>query len=78
MSSSNLIRWGGLAAVMAGVLFVAADLLGLTLGDNFAEYAASGAFIVQQMLFLLGPVLLLEGSSVFMPGSRRSQASWVW
>ncbi len=29
MSSSNLIRWGGLAAMLAGALFVAADLLSL-------------------------------------------------
>ena len=29
MSSSNLIRWGGLVAVIAGVLFVAVDLVSL-------------------------------------------------
>ena len=29
MSSSNLIRWGGLVAVVAGVLFVAVDLVSL-------------------------------------------------
>ena len=59
MSSSHLIRWGGLAALVGGVLFVVGDLLGLTLSDDFAEYATSGTFVVQQLLFLLGTVFVL-------------------
>ncbi len=62
MSSSGLIRWGGMAAVVGGVLFVVGDLLGLlTFGGELAETAATGTFFVQQFLFLLGTVLILFG-----------------
>jgi hypothetical protein len=62
MSSSDLIRLGGMAAVVGGVLFVIGDLIGLfTLGVEVAETAATGAFFVQQLLFLLGTVLILFG-----------------
>ena len=47
--------------MVGGVLFVVGDLLGLTLGDDFAEVAASGTFVVQQLLFLLATVLVLFG-----------------
>ena len=60
-SSSDLIRWGGLAALVGGVLFVVGDLLGLTLGADFAQAAASGTFVLQQLVFLLGTVLVLFG-----------------
>lgn len=62
MSSSNLIRLGGLAAVVGGVLFVLAELLYLVVGMSpSAENFSSGSAIVQGVLFLLGGVLLLGG-----------------
>lgn len=61
MSSSGLIRWCGLAALAGGVMFTLGDLLGITLGGDFAEAATSGTFVVQQLLFLFGTVLVLFG-----------------
>ena len=61
MSILALMRWCGLAALVGGVLFVLADFLGLTLGSDFAQAAATGSFLVQQLLFLLGAVLVLFG-----------------
>jgi hypothetical protein len=61
MKPSNLIRWSGLAAMMGGALFVVGDLLGLTLGGDFAESADTATFFAQQILFLLGAVLVLGG-----------------
>ena len=51
-----------MAAVVGGVLFVIGDLLGLvTFGGEVAETATTGAFFVQQFLYLLGSVLILFG-----------------
>ena len=61
MSSSDLVRWSGLAAVAGGVLFVVAGLLDFTLPGGLVERAATGTFVVQQLLFLLATVLLLLG-----------------
>ena len=63
MSSSDLIRWGGLAALVGGVLFVVAEVLGLpTLNvDSFSETATTASFAIQQLLFLLGVVFVLLG-----------------
>ncbi len=63
MSSSDLIRWGGLAALVGGVLFVVAELLGLpTLNvESFSETATTASFAIQTTTFLLGVVLMLLG-----------------
>lgn len=61
MSLSNLIRWGGLAVALGGALFVAGDLLGLTLDGSFAGYADTGTFVAQSALYLLGAALVLLG-----------------
>jgi hypothetical protein len=63
MSSSNLIRWGGLAAMLAGVAFVTADLLSLSIYPKFpaVESLTSGVYAVQSVLKLLAAVLLLVG-----------------
>lgn len=61
MSLSKVIRWGGLSAMIGGTLFVLGDLLGLSLGGDFTEYAGTSTFVVQQALFLLGTVLVLFG-----------------
>ena len=65
MSSSNLIRWGGLAAVIAGVLFVVVDLTGLLLlgfGQSLNEGSISSSLLYFR--FVTAPVagaLLLLG-----------------
>ena len=64
MSSSNLIRWSGLAAILAGVLLVVADLLNLAIGfgdEPFSEVATTGIHAVQYVVNLLAAVLLLIG-----------------
>lgn len=61
MSLSKVIRWGGVSAMIGGALFVLGDLLGLSLGGNFTESAGTSTFVVQQVLFLLGTVLVLFG-----------------
>jgi hypothetical protein len=54
MAASSLIRWGGLAAVLGGALFMAVD------------GATTGASAVRQTLLLLGTMLLLGGLVVFL------------
>ncbi len=63
MSSSSIIRLGGLAAVLSGVLLIVAELLYLipSLRETTAEAALSGSYLFQSTLFLLGGVLLLGG-----------------
>ena len=63
MSSSDLVRWSGLAALVGGVLFVVAELLGLpTLNiETFSETVTTTSFAIQQRVFLLGVVLVLLG-----------------
>ncbi len=61
VSLSKVIRWGGMSAVIGGALFVLGDLLGLSLGGDFTESAGTSTFVVQQVLFLLGTVLVLFG-----------------
>ena len=63
MASSNLIRWGGLAAVLAGALLLIADIVGFFAIDfeNFSESATTGSYAFAFVLFLLAGVLLLLG-----------------
>lgn len=63
MSFSTLIRWSGLAILTGGALFMIAESLSLLLAryEGYVESATTGTFIVQQMLFLPGAVLLLVG-----------------
>lgn len=64
MSSSDLIRLSGFAAVGAGVLFVLAELLYLVVGLEetiSVESASSGSFLFQGLVFLLAGILLLGG-----------------
>lgn len=62
MWSSALTRWGGVAALSSGVLFILGDLLGLIIGsDNSGTAVTTPYFIVQHMLYLFGAVLLLGG-----------------
>lgn len=63
MSSSNLIRWGGLAALIGGVLLVIAGLLGFIVfgGGEFSETAQTGTFAFTTLLYLLAITLVLGG-----------------
>lgn len=63
MSSSNLMRWCGLAALVGGVLLVVAELLALpTLNvEAFSETATTTSYIIQQLAYLLGVALVLLG-----------------
>ena len=64
MSTSNLIRWAGLAAILAGVLLVVADLLNLAIGfedEPLRETATTGIYALQSLANLLAAVLLLIG-----------------
>jgi hypothetical protein len=62
MSSSNLIRLSGLAAVAAGVLLLIGDLLAFaTEPENLSEWATAPSYVFVWLLFLLGAVLLLVG-----------------
>lgn len=63
MSLSNLVRWGGLAAMLAGASFVAADLLSLSISPKFpsSESLSSEPYAIQSVLKLAGAALLLLG-----------------
>lgn len=64
MSSSSLARWGGLAAMVAGVLLLVAELLELLPAFDdypFSELALTSLFAFQITLYLLGLILLSVG-----------------
>ena len=75
MSSSNLIRWGGLAAMLAGALFVAADLLSLSISPKFPSSVSLGpeAYAIQSVPKLIGAALLLLG--LFGLHARQAEAA---
>jgi hypothetical protein len=64
VSSSNLIRWGGMAAMVAGVLFIAVDLVVLSVlgfGQSFGESLVSSGLVFQSAAAPLAGALLLLG-----------------
>ena len=64
MSSSGLVRGGGLAAMVAGGLLLVAELLELLPAFDdypFSELALTGLFTFQVTLYLLGLILLSVG-----------------
>jgi hypothetical protein len=63
MSSSDLIRWSGLAAMVAGALWAVGALFDLIYfsPEPFSEVAQTSSFLFQQVLYLLGAPLLLIG-----------------
>ena len=66
MSSSNLIRLGGLATILAGALLIIGTipiLMGVIGSDlaNFAQEATTGTYALLTRLGLLGTILLLGG-----------------
>lgn len=63
MSSSNLIRWGGLAALVGGVLLVVLNILELVLfgGQADSGAVASGAWVIVEVAYILTGVLVILG-----------------
>jgi hypothetical protein len=58
MSSSDLVRWGGLAAMMAGVLYV---VEGLLTSPAFDDQPLSSGFYLVDLVGILAALLLLGG-----------------
>jgi len=65
MPLSTLIRWGGLAAILSGLLLMVADFLNLAIGfgsdEPFSEVVTTGIYTFQSVLNLFASVLLLMG-----------------
>jgi hypothetical protein len=63
MSSSDLIRWSGLAAMVAGALWAVGAFFDLMYfsPEPMSEVVPTGSFLFQQVLYLLGATLLLIG-----------------
>ncbi len=63
MSSSNLMRWSGLAASAGGALFIVLDVAEFLLIGNqaYSEAAATGAWILVQGSYILAAVLVSLG-----------------
>jgi hypothetical protein len=63
MSSSDPIRWSGLAAMVAGALWAVGALFDLMYfsPEPMSEVAQTSSYLFQQMLYLLGALLLLIG-----------------
>jgi hypothetical protein len=61
MSSSDLIRWGGIAAMAAGVVWIISGILaivyqGVHAPGTFADYLVEGTFAVGLVLTVVGMV----------------------
>ncbi len=62
MSNTDLIRWSGLAAILAGVLLSVGALLSLTTeSENLSQSATTASYTFSALLYLLGAMLLLLG-----------------
>lgn len=59
--SSSLIRLGGMAAVVAGILLVLAELMYLVVDEQNVESLSSVPSVLQEILFLSAAVLLVGG-----------------
>ncbi len=64
MSSWNLIRWCGMAALVAGVLSIVVDLVVLSVfsfGQNFGQAFTSSGLLFRSAVVPLAATLLLLG-----------------
>ena len=59
MSSSNLIRWSGLAAVIASVLLLIPDISAIYQPGEFSERVTTGTHAFESLLRMIAFVLLL-------------------
>ena len=62
MSSSDLIRWGGLAAMLSGGMFIVLFLLRLV---STEPLPGSFSYILDSVLFIVALLLLLVGLAGF-------------
>jgi ABC-type Na+ efflux pump permease subunit len=69
MTSSNIFRWGGIAAMLGGVLWVVWSLL-----VRVSFEAAFGSFA--HVLLLLAALLTLAGLSGLHASTRQQQDFW--
>ena len=83
MSSSSLMRLGGLATMLAGALLIISTIptlmgvIGLDL-TLFAEEATTGSHALHTRLGVLATILLQAGWRHCTPIGRRLWASWGW
>lgn len=63
MSSANLVRWSGLAALIGGLLFIILDILESLLFGNqaYTEAAGTSAWIIVQGFYIVAAVLITLG-----------------
>jgi len=62
MTTSNLIRWSGLAAIASGVSLVVAEFVTLSFfGYDFSTTATTGAYVLYSLLIMITEVLLPLG-----------------
>ncbi len=61
MSSSALVRWGGLAATVAGVLLVISAVIALDQSGEPSEIVTTGAYAFSSVLEIIAVVLLALG-----------------
>ena len=62
MTTSNLIRWSGLAAIASGVSLVVAEFVTLSFfGYDFSTTATTGAYVLYSLLIMITAVLLPLG-----------------
>jgi hypothetical protein len=63
MSSSNLIRWSGLSALVGGALMIASDVINAVLfpGEQGSQVMLSSTWFIVQILGLVGLALITLG-----------------
>lgn len=63
MSSSNLLRWSGLAALVGGLLFAVLSILEFLIfgGQSDSGVVASGAWLIVEVAYVLTATLLILG-----------------
>ena len=79
--SSDLIRWGGLAGVLAGVMYVLTDILGLLapqqrVFDSFSDYLQEVIFAVA-VAGTLGAIAGLHALQSGRYGRLGAAGSWI-
>ena len=78
MANSDLIRWSGLAAILAGVLLSVGALLSLaTESENLSVSATTPSYAFSSLLYLLGGVLLLIGLVGLLGTALAIGATWA-